>query len=100
MSTKDLLLESNVSSSVKSISWWLARLLLCQQKLLDDRSSTLFDLLQVYTIESLNQFGTSEKARDYWNSEISSDDALTIVSALHLEAGIMELSYGRTDSSK
>ncbi|XP_031123423.1 tetratricopeptide repeat protein 27 homolog [Ipomoea triloba] len=100
MSTKDLLLEGNVSSSMKSISWWLARLLLFQQKLLDDRSSTLFDLLQVYTIESLNQFGTSEKARDYWNSEISSEDALTIVSALHLEAGIMELTYGRTDSSK
>ncbi|CAH9138759.1 unnamed protein product [Cuscuta epithymum] len=97
---KDLLAEGNFSSTVKSVSWWLARLLIFQQKLLDDRCSALFDLLQVYTLESLNQFGTTEKARDYWVSQISNDDASTIVSALHLEAGIMELTYGRIDSSK
>ncbi|VFQ79607.1 unnamed protein product [Cuscuta campestris] len=98
--TKDLLAEGNLSSEVKSISWWLARLLFFHQKLLDDRSSTLFDLLQVYTLESLDQFGTSEKVRDYWVTQITNDDASTIVSALHLEAGIMELTYGRIDSSQ
>lgn len=102
MRTKDLLSEG-INSGVdgaRSISWWLARLLIIQQKLLDDRSSSLFDLLQVFMRESLQHIGSLEKTRYYWASLISEEDASAIVSMLHLEAGIMELTYGRVDASR
>ncbi|XP_055822601.1 uncharacterized protein LOC129891315 [Solanum dulcamara] len=102
MRTKDLLSEGNDSrvDGARSISWWLARLLIIQQKLLDDRSSSLFDLLQVFMRESLQHIGSLEKIRFYWASLISEEDASAIVSMLHLEAGIMELTYGRVDASR
>ncbi|KAL3332013.1 hypothetical protein AABB24_032566 [Solanum stoloniferum] len=101
MRTKDLLSEGSNSGvdGARSISWWLARLLIIQQKLLDDRSSSLFDLLQVFMRESLQHIGSLEKIRYYWASLISEEDASAIVSMLHLEAGIMELTYGRVDAS-
>lgn len=102
MRTKDLLSDGNDLGvdGARSISWWLARLLIIQQKLLDDRSSSLFDLLQVFMRESLQHIGSLEKIRYYWASLISEEDASAIVSMLHLEAGIMELTYGRVDASR
>ncbi|XP_060172174.1 uncharacterized protein LOC132603231 isoform X2 [Lycium barbarum] len=102
MRTKDLLSEGNDSGAdgARSISWWLARLLIIQQKLLDDRSSSLFDLLQVFTRESLQHIGSLEKVRYYWASLIPEEDASAVVSMLHLEAGIMELTYSRVDASR
>ncbi|KAM3301197.1 tetratricopeptide repeat protein 27 isoform X2 [Capsicum chacoense] len=102
MRTKDLLSEGNDlgADGARSISWWLARLLIIQQKLLVDRSSSLFDLLQVFTRESIQHIGSPEKIRYYWASLISEEDASAIVSMFHLEAGIMELTYGRVDASR
>lgn len=102
MRTKDLLSEGNDlgADGARSISWWLARLLIIQQKLLDDPSSSLFDLLQVFTRESIQHIGSPEKIRYYWASLISEEDASSIVSMFHLEAGIMELTYGRVDASR
>ncbi|KAK3030875.1 hypothetical protein RJ639_037225, partial [Escallonia herrerae] len=102
MRIKDLLLEGSVSSmdGLRSISWWLARLLLLQQKMLDEHSSSLFDLLQVFTRESLHHFGTLEQLTSYWGVELQEEEALTILSMLHLEVGIMEHTYGRVNSSR
>ncbi|PSS16407.1 Tetratricopeptide repeat protein [Actinidia chinensis var. chinensis] len=99
---KDLLSQGKVSSvdGIRSISWWLARLFLLQQRMLDERSSSLFDLLQVYTAESLHCFGTLEKVTSYWGSKLLEEEALAIVSMLYLEAGIMEHTYGRVDPSR
>ncbi|CAK9187948.1 unnamed protein product [Ilex paraguariensis] len=102
MRTKDLLLEGSIQSmdGVNSISWWLARILLLQQRLLDERSSSLFDLLQVFMNETLGNFGSVEEVVGYWGSKLREGEARTIVSMLHLEVGIMEHIYGRTDSSR
>ncbi|XP_052190220.1 uncharacterized protein LOC127799954, partial [Diospyros lotus] len=99
---KDLLSEGKISSldGIRSISWWLARLLLIQQRVLSERSSSLFDLLQVYTNETLHDFGTSEKVSGYWGDKLVEEEVLTIVSMLYLEAGMMEHTYGRVDSSR
>ncbi|KAL3651891.1 hypothetical protein CASFOL_004893 [Castilleja foliolosa] len=99
MRTRDLLFQGNFSSidGVKSITWWLARALFLHQKLLDERSSVLFDLLQVLTHESLFHLGTLEKTNDYW---CANEDCSTILPMLHLELGILELYYGRVDTSK
>ncbi|KAA8522634.1 hypothetical protein F0562_013005 [Nyssa sinensis] len=99
---KDLLSEGNFPSmdGTRSITWWLARLLLLQQRMLDERSSSLFDLLQVYTRETLDHFGTLEMVTRYWGAKLLEEDALTIVSMVHLEVGIMEHTYGRIDSSR
>ncbi|KAI3448862.1 hypothetical protein Pfo_005527 [Paulownia fortunei] len=96
---RDVLFEGNFSSidGVRSITWWLARALFLHQKLLDERSSFLFDLLQVFTHESLFYLGTLEKIKDYW---CANEDCSTILSMLHLEVGILELYYGRVDTSK
>lgn len=100
--TKDLLSEGSITSigGVRSLSWWVARLLFSQQKLLDGRSSFLFDLLQVFMRECLCNFGSLEEAKDYWGPNMLDEDALNILSMLHLEMGIMELYYGRVDASR
>ncbi|CAI9108484.1 OLC1v1008082C1 [Oldenlandia corymbosa var. corymbosa] len=100
MKTKDLLLHKSISTgAVRSISWWLLRLLLVHQKLLDSLSSSLFDLLQVSSRESLHHFGALANVKNYWGLELSEEDASSMVSVLHLEVGIMELIYARVDSS-
>ncbi|KAI8544710.1 hypothetical protein RHMOL_Rhmol08G0316900 [Rhododendron molle] len=99
---KDLLSEGKLSSidGIRSISWWLARLMLLQQRMLDELLSSLSDLRQVYTLETLQCFGTSEKVKSYWGTELQEGEAATIVSMLHLEAGMMDHTYGRVDSSR
>ncbi|GAA0153732.1 hypothetical protein LIER_11901 [Lithospermum erythrorhizon] len=100
ISIRDLSTEENLfpNDELRSMSWWIVRLILIQQKLLDDRSSSLFDLLQVFMRESLDHFDSSEKLTNYFGSDLSGEDALSIVSMLHLEAGILDLTYGRIDS--
>ena len=101
MKTKDLLLHTSISTgAVRSISWWLSRLLLVHQKLVDQLSSSLFNLLQVSSRESLRHFGALENVLNYWGTKLSEEDASTIVSVLCLEVGIMELTYARVDSSR
>ena len=89
-----------ITQGFSSISWWLARLLLTQQRILDDRSSSLFDLLQVFTRESLHHFGTLETITSYWGTSLHDNEGLAIVSMVHLEAGIMEYTYGRVDACR
>ena len=102
MRTKDLLFEGSFTSmnGVRSISWWLARVILFQQRVLDERSSSLFDLLQVFMGETFHHFGASEKVSNYWGAELHEEELSSIVSMLHLEAGILEYTYGRVDSSR
>lgn len=102
MRIKDRLLEESLFplDGLHSISWWLVRLLVIQQKILDEHSSYLFNLLQVFMRESLHHFGTVEKVRSYWGAEFPEEEAQTIVSMLHLEMGIVEHIYGRVDSSR
>ncbi|KDP35721.1 hypothetical protein JCGZ_10493 [Jatropha curcas] len=102
MKTKDLLFEGSMSSiyGIRSISWWLARVLLVQQRTLDELSSSLFDLLQVNMGETLNHFGALEQIASYWGVKLHDEEASRIVSMLHLEAGIIEYTYGRTDSCR
>ncbi|KAJ9159621.1 hypothetical protein P3X46_025118 [Hevea brasiliensis] len=102
MKTKDLLFEGTVSSTygIKSISWWLARTLLVQQRILDEQSSELFDLLQVNMGETLRHFGTLEQVTSYWGANLHDEEASSIVSMVHLEAGITEYAYGRVDSCR
>ncbi|EXB68722.1 Tetratricopeptide repeat protein 27-like protein [Morus notabilis] len=83
MRTKDLL-----SEGFRSISWWLSRVILTQQRIMDDRSSSLFDLLQVFTRETLNHFGTLDKLTSYWGASLHNAEGLTIVSMVHLEADV------------
>ena len=49
MKTKDLLFDATVLpvNGIRTISWWLTRLLLMHQRILDERSSSLYDLLKV-----------------------------------------------------
>ncbi|KAG6422850.1 hypothetical protein SASPL_113232 [Salvia splendens] len=96
---KDALFEESLSSidGIRSTSWWLARALFLHQKLLDERSSSLFDLLQVCKNESFSYLGTLEKIEEYW---CPNEDCSTILSLLQLEAGMVELYYGRVDTSK
>ena len=102
MRTRDLLFGESVSSTygISSISWWLARFIFLQQRILDERSSSLFDLLHVYVGETLHHFDTLEKVTSYFGSSLHNEDALAIISAVHLEAGIMEYNYGRVDSCR
>ncbi|KAJ7957130.1 tetratricopeptide repeat protein 27-like [Quillaja saponaria] len=99
MRIRDLLFEENVCfmNEIRSLAWWLARVLLLQQRVLDERSSALFDLLHVFMGEVLHQFGTSEKVTSYWGAGLHDSEALKIVSVVHLEAGIVEYAYGRVD---
>lgn len=102
MKAKDLVFEGSISSAygIRSISWWLARVLLVEQRILDELSSSLFDLLQVSMGETLRHFGTLEHVANYWGDELGNEEAADIVSTVHLEAGIMEQTYGHVDSCR
>ncbi|KAL8139663.1 hypothetical protein V2J09_005684 [Rumex salicifolius] len=99
---KDVLFKENSPNlgELRSISWWIFRTLHLQQRILDDRCSSLLDLLQVYGCESLDHFGAVEKVTSYWGGLLNSGEALTIVSLLYLEAGLMEHTFGRVDSAR
>ncbi|EEF35796.1 conserved hypothetical protein [Ricinus communis] len=102
MKIKDLLFGGSLASiyGIRTISWWLVRILLVQQRILDELSSSLFDLLQVYMGETLHHFGTLEQVTNYWGAKLLDEDASCIVSMVHLEAGIIEHAYGRVDSCR
>ncbi|XP_043689316.1 tetratricopeptide repeat protein 27 homolog [Telopea speciosissima] len=102
MKTKDLFLEGKDTAicGVKSISWWLARTIYTEQRILEERSSSLFDLLQVTMGETIHYFGDVQKVTSYWVTELHEGEASTIVSLSYLEAGIIEYTYGRVDSSR
>ncbi|KAK6923332.1 hypothetical protein RJ641_011636 [Dillenia turbinata] len=98
MRAKDLLME--VADGMRTISLWLSRVILLQQRVLDERCSSLLDLLQVLMAQTLQHFGTVEWVTDYWGVMLGDGEAHTIVSVLHLEAGIADFVYGRVDSAK
>ncbi|XP_030471639.2 uncharacterized protein LOC115689654 [Syzygium oleosum] len=100
--TKDLSVRGTIASvdGLQSMSWWLARVLFIHQRVLDERSSSLFDLLHVFVAESLHHFGSLEKVSGYWGPKLGDDEKKTIVSMVHLEAGMVEHSYGRIDSCR
>ncbi|GAB2225995.1 hypothetical protein Drorol1_Dr00021777 [Drosera rotundifolia] len=100
MKTKDVLFGRNGVDGVRSISWWLVRLLLLQQRILNERSSSLFDLLQVSIAESLHHFGDMERVASYWRSQLHTEEALNIVSMLQLEAGLVDYAFGRVVSAR
>ncbi|KAK9188346.1 hypothetical protein WN944_019747 [Citrus x changshan-huyou] len=60
MKTKDLLFDATVLpvNGIRTISWWLTRILLMHQRILDERPSSLYDLLKVFMAETLQHFGT------------------------------------------
>lgn len=99
--TRDLLFRNVMcAAGLGTNSWWLARLILLQQRILDERCSSLLDLLQVFLAESLNCFGNVEKVTSYWGSLLDEEEALTIVSMLQLEAGLTEHSFAHVDSAR
>ncbi|XP_020581812.1 tetratricopeptide repeat protein 27 homolog isoform X2 [Phalaenopsis equestris] len=88
------------SNSAKTTSWWLCRLFLLQQRVLDDLSSSLYNLLQIFKNEVLSQFGEMKNVVDYWGTMLNEKEAMTIASMGQIEAGILEYHYGRIDSSR
>ncbi|XP_052295535.1 uncharacterized protein LOC112498810 [Citrus sinensis] len=102
MKTKDLLSDATVLpvNGIRTISWWLTRLLLMHQRILDERSSSLYDLLKVFMAETLQHFGTLENVSTYWGNQLHDIDPSEIVSTFHLEAGLLEHIYRRVDSCR
>ncbi|KAH9771531.1 TPR REGION domain-containing protein [Citrus sinensis] len=102
MKTNDLLFDATVLpvNGIRTISWWLTRLLLMHQRILDERSSSLYDLLKVYMAETLQHFGTLENVTTYWGNQLHDIDPSEIVSTVHLEAGLLEHIYRRVDSCR
>ena len=99
---EDLLFSKKAMSArgFGTISWWMARILLMQQRILDERCSSLLDFLQVLIGESLNCLGDVEKVTSYWGALIDDEEASTIVSTLQLEAGLVEHTFGRVDHAR
>ncbi|KAJ8425178.1 hypothetical protein Cgig2_010787 [Carnegiea gigantea] len=100
--SKDLLFSKKAMSAMGfgTTSWWMARILLVQQRILDERCSSLLDFLQVLIGESLNCLGDVEKVTSYWGALIDDEEASTIVSTLQLEAGLVEHTFGRVDHAR
>lgn len=83
-----------------SVSWWLFRISMFQQNILDELSSSLFDQVQVYKNKMLGHFGELENVSIYWDSLLCDGEGSYFVSAAFLEAGIAEYKYGRVDASR
>ncbi|ESQ41712.1 hypothetical protein EUTSA_v10012633mg [Eutrema salsugineum] len=99
---KDLLFETTATETfeLRSISWWLVRVLLIHQRVLHERSSSLFDMVQVYMAEALDHFGALEKVESYWPAKLLQDEVSSITSTIHLEACVLQCIYGRIDPSR
>jgi hypothetical protein len=83
-----------------TVSWWLFRISMFQQNILDELSSSLYDQVQVYKNKMLGHFGELEKVSTYWNPLLCDGEGSYFVSAAFLEAGIAEYKYGRVDASR
>jgi len=83
-----------------SVSWWLFRISMLQQNILDELSSSLSDQVQVYKNKMLGYFGELEKVSTYWDSLLFDGEGSYFVSAAFLEVGIVEYKYGRLDASR
>ncbi|KAJ0243692.1 Protein prenylyltransferase superfamily protein [Hirschfeldia incana] len=97
---KDLLFETTSTQTfeLRSVSWWLARVLLIHQRVLHERSSSLFEMLQVYMAEALDHFGALEKVESYWDTTmLLQGEVSSITSTIHLEACVLQYIYGRID---
>ncbi|KAF8102993.1 hypothetical protein N665_0189s0043 [Sinapis alba] len=96
---KDLLFETTSTETfdLRSVSWWLVRVLLIHQRVLHERSSSLFEMLQVYMAEALDHFGALEKVESYWSTMLLQDEVSSITSTIHLEACVLQYIYGRID---
>lgn len=84
----------------RTTSWWLCRLTLLQQRILDELSSSLYGLLKIFRDETLLHFGKSENIMDYWGSMSCIEEASMITSMAYLEAAILEYKFGRVDNSR
>ncbi|KAK9083931.1 hypothetical protein Scep_030402 [Stephania cephalantha] len=91
-------MENALCHGTKSIFWWLCRILLLQQRILDENSASLFDLLQVFKVRTLRYFGELENVESYWGSKLQVGEASTIVTMAHVEAGMIEYTYSRVDA--
>ncbi|XP_071692742.1 uncharacterized protein [Rutidosis leptorrhynchoides] len=100
LNIKDYYLQNNEKNvTFLTVSLWLARVLMIQQKLLDGHSSVLYNKLQELMKETVNHFGDLRNVSKYW--EGTDEGVLSeIVSMVHLESGIIDFKYGRVDSSK
>lgn len=85
---------------LRSISWWVSRLLLVQQKILDERSRSLYEQLQVAMGETLKHFGQATNVIEYWENTLTEREVSDIVAAANLEAGIKEHAYGYIDRAR
>lgn len=88
------------NDSERSISWWVSRLLLVQQKILDERSRSLYEQLQMATGETLKHFGQLTNVIEYWGNTLTETEASDIVAASNLETGIEEHAYGHIDRAR
>uniref|UniRef100_A0ACD5VXK4 Uncharacterized protein n=1 Tax=Avena sativa TaxID=4498 RepID=A0ACD5VXK4_AVESA len=83
-----------------SVSWWLCRLSMSQQNILDELSSSLFDQVQVHKNKMLTHFGELERVSSYWGYFLCDGEGSSLVSTALLEAGLAEYKYGRVDASR
>ncbi|KAK9146690.1 hypothetical protein Sjap_006593 [Stephania japonica] len=98
MKISDLSINMDSCHGTKSIFWWLCRILLLQQRMLEESSASLFDLLQVFKVQTLRYFGELENVESYWGSKLQVGEASTIVTMAHIEAGMIEYAYSRDDA--
>uniref|UniRef100_A0A0D9WYH1 Uncharacterized protein n=1 Tax=Leersia perrieri TaxID=77586 RepID=A0A0D9WYH1_9ORYZ len=82
-----------------TVSWWLFRLSMVQQNIVDELSSALFDQVQEYKNKTLVRFGDLENVSSYWAPLLFDGEGSYFVSAACLEAGIAEYKYCRIDQS-
>nr|XP_043608749.1 tetratricopeptide repeat protein 27 homolog [Erigeron canadensis] len=99
LQVRDYLKENEKDVIFQTVSLWLARVLLVQQKMLDGHSSVLFEKLQELGNETLDHLGNLEKVSKYWLG-VEEWVLREVVSMVHLELGIIGFRYGRVDSSK
>ncbi|KAM0858452.1 hypothetical protein ACQ4PT_047836 [Festuca glaucescens] len=98
----ELLLTSikSLDSDFWSVSWWLCRLSMSQQNILDELSSSLFDKVQVHKNKMLTRFGELERVSSYWGSFLCDGEGASLVTTALLEAGLAEYKYGWVDASR
>ncbi|OMO85139.1 Proton-dependent oligopeptide transporter family [Corchorus capsularis] len=61
------------------------------------QSSSLFKSLQEFKHETLDHFGKLENVTSYWGEKLLDGEGSTIVTVVHLEAGVLEYEYNHLE---
>lgn len=90
-----------IGGELSTSSWWACRALLAHQKILAERSASLYSALTELKSEMLKQLGSIFSLLEtFWKPVVYRKIATLIATAVQLECGLVEYAYSHVDNAR